>query len=283
MVVPMSGASAGALAPAGMIIVAYGKFGGIELGYGSDLDLVFLHDSHGEVQRTNGAATRREQRVLPAPGAACRAPADGAHGRRQALRSRHAVATERQGRPAGAEHRWLRRLSAQRGLDLGAPGAVALTCRRGHALALRERFEALRRDLLANAVRRDTLREDVRAMRERMRAELSQVEARRVRPETGRRWDHRHRVPRAVLGLALGRPLSGTGRCSRTTSASWRASPRSTSCRRQPSTCSRRPTVPIGNACTICRWTAKAASRLPRSSKLCVRRCRPSGGTRCSS
>ena len=31
--------------PAGLIVVAYGKFGGIELGYGSDLDLVFLHDS----------------------------------------------------------------------------------------------------------------------------------------------------------------------------------------------------------------------------------------------
>ena len=41
------------------------------------------------------------------------------------------------------------------------------------APALRERFEALRRDMLRFGVRRDTLREDVRAMRERMRAELS--------------------------------------------------------------------------------------------------------------
>ena len=39
-----------------MIVVAYGKFGGIELGYGSDLDLVFLHDSRGEVQRTQRSA-----------------------------------------------------------------------------------------------------------------------------------------------------------------------------------------------------------------------------------
>jgi len=30
--------------PAGLAVIAYGKFGGIELGYGSDLDLVFLHD-----------------------------------------------------------------------------------------------------------------------------------------------------------------------------------------------------------------------------------------------
>jgi glutamate-ammonia-ligase adenylyltransferase len=39
---------------AGFAIVAYGKFGGIELGYGSDLDLVFLHDSAGRSQRSNG-------------------------------------------------------------------------------------------------------------------------------------------------------------------------------------------------------------------------------------
>jgi len=38
-----------------MIVVAYGKLGGLELGYGSDLDLVFLHNSSGETQRTNGA------------------------------------------------------------------------------------------------------------------------------------------------------------------------------------------------------------------------------------
>ena len=31
-------------APAGFAVIGYGKLGGIELGYGSDLDLVFLHD-----------------------------------------------------------------------------------------------------------------------------------------------------------------------------------------------------------------------------------------------
>lgn len=37
-------------------IVAYGKLGGQELGYGSDLDIVFLHDSRGEKQYTEGNA-----------------------------------------------------------------------------------------------------------------------------------------------------------------------------------------------------------------------------------
>ncbi len=35
-------------------IVAYGKLGGLELGYGSDLDLVFVHTSAGEEQTTEG-------------------------------------------------------------------------------------------------------------------------------------------------------------------------------------------------------------------------------------
>ena len=36
--------------------LGYGKFGGFELGYGSDLDLVFLHDSSGEQQETDRAS-----------------------------------------------------------------------------------------------------------------------------------------------------------------------------------------------------------------------------------
>ncbi len=51
---PLCGPAEDALRAAGVVVVAYGKFGGIELGYGSDLDLVFLHDSSGEVQRTAG-------------------------------------------------------------------------------------------------------------------------------------------------------------------------------------------------------------------------------------
>ena len=35
-------------------IVAYGKLGGLELGYGSDLDIVFVHESRGEAQISDG-------------------------------------------------------------------------------------------------------------------------------------------------------------------------------------------------------------------------------------
>lgn len=45
----------GATRRAGFGVIAYGKLGGIELSYGSDLDLVFLHDSRGEREETDGA------------------------------------------------------------------------------------------------------------------------------------------------------------------------------------------------------------------------------------
>ena len=53
-------------------MIAYGKLGGWELGYGSDLDLVFLHDSRSGEQQTNGPKvldnveffTRLAQRII---------------------------------------------------------------------------------------------------------------------------------------------------------------------------------------------------------------------------
>jgi glutamate-ammonia-ligase adenylyltransferase len=38
------------------IVIGYGKLGGIELNYGSDLDLVFMHDGHTDMQTTGGSA-----------------------------------------------------------------------------------------------------------------------------------------------------------------------------------------------------------------------------------
>ena len=52
------------LAESGLIVVAYGKLGGLELGYGSDLDLVFLHDSEGDIQESTGPAAIDNQRYF---------------------------------------------------------------------------------------------------------------------------------------------------------------------------------------------------------------------------
>ena len=64
--------SHGKLCEAGFAIVGYGKLGGYELGYGSDLDIVFLHDSTGSEQHTAGPRvidnteffTRLSQRII---------------------------------------------------------------------------------------------------------------------------------------------------------------------------------------------------------------------------
>ena len=172
--VPMAGASPDTLVPAGMIIVAYGKFGGIELGYGSDLDLVFLHDSHGEVQRTSGPQPvensvfflRLVQRVVHL------LTVHTAAGRLYEVDTRL--------RPSGKGG-----LLAQ-SIDGFADYQRSEAWTWEHQALLRSRAVAGTRwqpawtlrgrcasTLLRSAIRRDTLREDVRAMRERMRAELS--------------------------------------------------------------------------------------------------------------
>jgi glutamate-ammonia-ligase adenylyltransferase len=157
---------------AGLIVVAYGKFGGIELGYGSDLDLVFLHDSAGEVQRTSGPKVvdngvffmRLVQRLVHL------LTVHSAAGRLYEVDTRL--------RPSGKGGLLVQGLEGfgeyQRSEAWTWEHQALLRARvvAGGA-ALRVRFESLRCDLLRYAVRRDTLREDVRAMRERMRAELS--------------------------------------------------------------------------------------------------------------
>ena len=171
---PRCGDSEQALRDAHVIVVAYGKFGGIELGYGSDLDLVFLHDSEGEVQHTDGAQSV-ENTVFFA---------------RLGQRLVHLLATHtRAGRMYEVDIRL--RPSGKGGLLVQSLAHFdeyqrkeawtwehqALTRARAVAgdTALRARFETARIDILRKAVRRDTLRDEVRKMRERMRAELSKA------------------------------------------------------------------------------------------------------------
>jgi glutamate-ammonia-ligase adenylyltransferase len=170
--VPRCGASEAALREAGMIVVAYGKFGGIELGYGSDLDLVFLHDSAGELQHTAGPAVvensvfflRLVQRLVHL------LTVHSAAGRLYEVDTRL--------RPSGKGGLLVQSLEGFRDYQLAEAWTwehQALLRARAVAgpASLRERFEALRRDILRFGIRRDTLRDEVRGMRERMRAELS--------------------------------------------------------------------------------------------------------------
>jgi len=169
---PRCGDEEGSLAPASMIVVAYGKFGGIELGYGSDLDLVFLHDSLGEIQRTDGPTVvensvfflRLVQRLVHL------LTVHSSAGRLYEVDTRL--------RPSGKGGLLVQSIEGfgdyQRAEAWTWEHQALLRARAvAGASGLRARFEALRRDLLCQAVRRNTLREDVRNMRDRMRAELS--------------------------------------------------------------------------------------------------------------
>jgi [glutamine synthetase] adenylyltransferase / [glutamine synthetase]-adenylyl-L-tyrosine phosphorylase len=167
------------LRPVRIAAAGYGKLGGMELGYSSDLDLVFLHDSRGERQETDGSKAgasrpidnqvffvRLAQRIvhlLTMHSAAgrlyevdVRLRPSGKGG--MLVTSIHAFAEYQRQEAWTWEHQAL--LHAR--FVAGAP-------------ELRADFEAIRMDVLANHVRRDSLRTEVRTMRERMRRELSKA------------------------------------------------------------------------------------------------------------
>lgn len=161
----------GANRAAGLGVIAYGKLGGIELSYGSDLDLVFLHNSRGDEQQTNGA----------------RPLENGMFFVRLARRLVHFLTTQTR---SGALYEVDTRLrpSGKAGLLVTSVEAFdryqrenawtweyqALLRARpvaGHAGVARD-FERIRSETLVGRVKRETLREDVRAMREKMRGAL---------------------------------------------------------------------------------------------------------------
>jgi glutamate-ammonia-ligase adenylyltransferase len=157
-----------------MIVVAYGKLGGLELGYGSDLDLVFLHDSSGATQRTQGSQSvdngvffqRLGQRLVHL------LTVHTAAGRLYEVDTRL--------RPGGNRGLLVQSLAAFRDYEFqDAWTWEHQSLLRARAIAgdsmLREQFESARIEVLRQAVRRDDLQDEVRKMRRRMRENLSKA------------------------------------------------------------------------------------------------------------
>jgi [glutamine synthetase] adenylyltransferase / [glutamine synthetase]-adenylyl-L-tyrosine phosphorylase len=152
--------------------VGYGKLGGNELGYASDLDLVFLHDSGPEGAETDAAKpvdnqvffirfAQRAIHLLTMHSAAGRLYEVDVRlrpsGKGGMLITRIGAFAEYQEKEAWTwEHQAL----------LHARSVV------GDA-GLRQAFEQVRLDVLMTHVRRDKLRQEVKDMRLRMRRELS--------------------------------------------------------------------------------------------------------------
>ncbi len=155
---------------AGFGVIAYGKLGGLELSYESDLDLVFLHDSRGSGQVTDGDK-----------------PIENAMFFARLVRRLVHFLTTRTSSGVLYEVDTRLRPSGRSGLLVTSTDAYECYQEENawtweHQALLRARpiagspevakeFARIRSDTLENRVRRDSLGHDVRSMRERMRTE----------------------------------------------------------------------------------------------------------------
>jgi glutamate-ammonia-ligase adenylyltransferase len=162
---------------AGLCAFAYGKFGGIELGYGSDLDLVFIHDCDAPDRDTVGGEraiagsifmVRWAQRVI--------------HWLSTLTPAGRAYEIDLELRPSGRSG--LAVVSVEGFADYERREAwtwehQALT--RARAVAgsqqIAARLEALRREVLCQPRDGDKLRTEIHDMRMKMRAKLERREA----------------------------------------------------------------------------------------------------------
>jgi len=195
------------LRPVRIAVAGYGKLGGLELGYASDLDLVFLHDSSGEIQQTKGDRPldngifflRLGQRIVH-------------------LLTMHSAAgrlyeVDMRLRPNGKGGFLMTGIDAFERYQLkDAWTWEHQALLRARAVAgdenLRQAFEAARRSVLGTAVHRDTLRADVMEMRLRMRRELSKAGAGQfdIKQDAGGIADIEFLVQYWVLAAAADQP-----------------------------------------------------------------------------
>lgn len=158
------------LARPGFVVIAYGKFGGRELGYGSDLDLVFLHggDAHaltgGDKPVTvSQFYARLGQRIV--------------HGLATRTAAGLLYETDTRLRPSGNSGLLVADIEAFADYQRSEAWTwehQALVRARPVAgdSVLAERFEAVRREIVSLPRDEQTLTDDVRAMRQRMREHL---------------------------------------------------------------------------------------------------------------
>jgi len=191
----------------GFAILGYGKLGGIELGYGSDLDLVFLHGSEGEELGTQGAKAidnnvffaRLGQRIIHMITA--HTPAGVLYEVDMRLRPSGSAGMLVSSMTAFAEYQrhdaWTWEHQALvRARIVAGDGAVA------------QRYAAIRREVLGRQRDIGQLRREVREMRERMRAELGQRDAAKfaLKQDAGGIADIEFMVQYGVLAWAFTHP-----------------------------------------------------------------------------
>ncbi|RZB31958.1 MAG: [glutamine synthetase] adenylyltransferase / [glutamine synthetase]-adenylyl-L-tyrosine phosphorylase [Desulfobacteraceae bacterium Eth-SRB1] len=151
----------------GFVVIAYGKLGGIELGYGSDLDLVFLHagtrgQTHGGISPVDNSQffARLGQRIIHILTA--HTPAGALY------------ETDIRLRPSGSSGILVTHIEAFRDYQINKAWTwehQALVRARAISgnIYLTKYFEQIRKDTIARRRTEAKLKEEVRNMRERMR------------------------------------------------------------------------------------------------------------------
>jgi glutamate-ammonia-ligase adenylyltransferase len=157
--------------PVAFAIIGYGKLGGRELGYGSDLDLVFLHDSEGGDEHTAGKKSvdnsvffaRLGQRII--------------HLLETFTAAGILYEVDMRLRPSGNAGMLVSSLESFEDYQRNEAWVwerQALVRARAVAgdAGLTQRFSQIRAEVLSSVSRLENLRAEVRDMRERMRSEL---------------------------------------------------------------------------------------------------------------
>ena len=198
--------SAGEAGELDFVVIAYGKLGGIELNYGSDLDLVFLHDGHPELETRAGD----DQRAINSRGFY------GKLGQRIINILTTTTVTGKlyevdlRLRPSGASGLLVSSLEAYERYqhnDAWTWEHQALVRARPVAgsAALAEKFQTVRREVLSRPPDRKALRADILKMRKRMRNELGTPQGSDLfdlKQDTGGLVDIEFIVQYLVLGWA---------------------------------------------------------------------------------
>ena len=158
----------------GFLVLGYGKMGGIELGYGSDLDLVFLHGTDSVNAVTDGGRQISNDQLYMRLGQRM------IHMMTTQTTSGQLYDVDMRLRPDGNKGmlvRSLKSFAVYQAADAWTWEHQALVRARPVAgdRLLAERFDQVRREVLCMERDPDTLRKDVREMRERMRENLDKT------------------------------------------------------------------------------------------------------------
>jgi glutamate-ammonia-ligase adenylyltransferase len=155
----------------GLLVIGYGSLGGAELGFGSDLDLVFVYDGALAAAPSDGARPLEGQRWF------ARVAQRVVHWLTTPMRSGRLYDVDTRLRPDGAKGLLVLSLNAfadyqrERAWTWEHQALVRARAIAGDA-ALAQRWRAVRGEVLARARGAEALRAEVRAMRERWRSEL---------------------------------------------------------------------------------------------------------------